>query len=325
MNVNEMLGLPLLEGDVGVEIEVEGRQLPTRNTLHWQTTRDGSLRGGYEYVLKVPVKADDFPKAMEELLGEFERTGAKPDFSFRTSVHVHVNCLGLTYLQLLNFIYIGYLLEGILIDYSGEIRKGNRFCLRLRDADGLMYTLNDMFKAKDLRVIFPLLRQDALKYAAMNLASIRGLGTLEFRSMRGTIDPAVLLPWVQALVNIRTYATKFANPKEVQKAFMADGEKFAQEALGEKEFELMYQPELFPLLQESFSLTYELPHLVREEKKDPKARRKNPKPLNFGDLVRGIPAVEPDIQWDRIMEDARIQRAMFVERARDFGQVAPDF
>lgn len=264
--LHEYLRHPLVPGDVGIEIEVEGNRLPDAGTPYWAAKPDGSLRNGMEYVINGAIMINDVPEALQELQKLFDKCKSKLDFSFRTSVHVHVNCLGLTNDQVLNFIYTGYLLESILVDYSGDARVANRFCLRLRDADGLMDVLVPLFQTigKDFK-FHHRMNQNEVKYSAMNLATLRTMGTLEFRSMRGNMDQNVLTTWCNALVNMREFAKKFKNAKEIQNKYMDKLDKLIPDALGKKEAQEMANDFSVHKVMESFSLTYELPNLIQPE------------------------------------------------------------
>ena len=54
------------DGDVGIEIEVEGRRLPITEK-YWRMEKDGSLRGpeNMEYVLDRPMSLKDAKKALK--------------------------------------------------------------------------------------------------------------------------------------------------------------------------------------------------------------------------------------------------------------------
>lgn len=59
MNVIDFYGNKPQEGSYGIEIEVEGVNLPAVANNVWTTTHDGSLRGeSAEYVLKKPLDID---------------------------------------------------------------------------------------------------------------------------------------------------------------------------------------------------------------------------------------------------------------------------
>lgn len=205
------LAQPLFNGGViGFEMEVEGMNLPSSiKGSFWSAKKDGSLRGeALEYVLRKPVMPDVFEKALSILNKQLNTEDTKLDFSFRTSNHVHVNVSDMEIPHLLNMIYIYFLVEDMFIKYAGDSRKGNRFCLRMRDAEGIvdtvLRTFTDNIPARIMR-----LKMDEVKYAAINLAAISSYSSLEFRALRGTNDPEIILPWVKALANLRDVAMSF--------------------------------------------------------------------------------------------------------------------
>ena len=51
-----LMGVRRQQGEVGIEVEVEGRHLDFHGNENWRTDGDGSLRGNScEYVLKAPA------------------------------------------------------------------------------------------------------------------------------------------------------------------------------------------------------------------------------------------------------------------------------
>jgi hypothetical protein len=171
--LHELLGKAPLQGDVGLEIECEGVGFKKVDNDFWRCEDDGSLRGVYpstriEYVLRKPIPVDQVKAAVINLKAALPN--AVPEFSFRTSVHVHVNVLELTEAQLLTFIYTYLLLEEPLMSLCGKERKGNRFCLRYQDADGMSGVLSQVF-SKGVNSLGNYGEGD-IRYAAMNLAAI---------------------------------------------------------------------------------------------------------------------------------------------------------
>lgn len=267
MKIHEIVNLPSQEGvDVGIEIEVEGEQLPTEVSKYWSVIPDGSLRGGLEYVYKQPKNVGMVEETLIELQNTFIKNKSKPKFSFRTSVHVHVNCLPLTYQQVLNYIYTYYLLEDILVDFCGESRKGNRFCLRLQDADGSLEYIEKLFSSTGGQRVFRRIPRDMIRYAALNIEALPKFGTLEFRSMRGTLDGNVIIPWVETLVNIREYAKGFENSRAIFDRLEEIGERqFFQEAIG-KHYPLLDNGKVERSINLGRSLSVNLPFIDPEER-----------------------------------------------------------
>jgi hypothetical protein len=111
-----------------------------------------------------------------------------------------VNVSDLTLNQILAAIVGYWLIETPLVDTQGPTRVGNLFCLRVSDAD---YIVNDLINS--LESSFPLLDNnlsDNVKYAALNLNTVRRFGSLEFRFCKGTTDPKEIQQWAEFLYNM---------------------------------------------------------------------------------------------------------------------------
>lgn len=264
------------EGDVGIEIEVEGSGLSPLNSKGWTTTDDGSLRGRYpderaEYVLKSPIKIDKVGKHLKDLASNLEASVLR--FSYRTSVHVHINCLPLETNHVLNFIYLSLIYEDALIRLCGEQRIGNRFCLRLQDAEGASIHLNQVFSGISA---IKNLNENAIRYANINLAALRKYGSLEFRGMEGNIDVERLTSWINILYALRGAACKFDNPFQLyEKVTSTSIEKFTKEIF-DKEFDKINYPTLFNDLCKNFSITLDFPFAYRQFNKDSDLKIKPP-------------------------------------------------
>lgn len=191
------------KGLFGYELEVEGDNLPQR-VDGWKIAKDGSLRGeSAEYVLNTPSSFEEIVQSFKLLVSKLTKPATKLSFSYRTSTHVHVNMLHFTKEQIQAFFYLSHLVEDILVHYCAPIRKGNRFCLRTKDAEWKI----DSFKAWLSKKGYPALSQDMLKYSAINIATLSHYGSIEFRSLHGTVDEAVVTPWLNVLKNIHDIAT----------------------------------------------------------------------------------------------------------------------
>lgn len=187
-------------GLFGVELEVEGKKIKAPVDGAWKGAKDGSLRGeSLEYILKKPLSYDKTLEAFSELRNWFVYCQSTLIPSFRTSLHVHVNMLDLTKEQIVSFIYLSHLVEDVLVRYCGETRIGNRFCLRTRDAEWKVKQLKYWISQSDYR---GRLRQETLKYSAINIATLSSYGSIEFRSMRATVDENELIPWLSVLQNL---------------------------------------------------------------------------------------------------------------------------
>lgn len=289
----ELLGKAPSKGTFGVEIEVEGANLcaPTQG---WRGTRDGSLRGRYpdqscEYVFDKPETLATSIRMIHQLSEAMKANHSRLDFSFRTSTHVHVNAQHLTYPQFLAFLYTSVLMENVLMNFCGDERINNRFCLRIQDAEFYVENLKELFRS---RVSLARINEDRLRYTAINIGSVPKYGSVEFRGMRGTLDKEVLVPWLKTLSAIRDFAVNQNNPHNVHDLFVKNSpEEFVHMIVGEELFKVLNYPELKNDMRKAFSLSIELTHIYDERNFIEKPAE--PKPankFNFEQLARLNPA-----------------------------------
>lgn len=220
-----------VSGEVGIEIEVEGRNLPTSAGKYWSVTRDGSLRGeeALEYVLAKPIPREGVDKALSELYGKFASLNSIVDDSGRAGVHIHINIRDLTISELYTFIFLYLILERPLVDFCGKERVGNLFCLRAVDAEYLLIALRNLVDTHSFREV----ANDNLRYAAMNLTAIRKYGSLEFRAMASPVSQEKIQAWANTLLAIKDAVKQFKSPEEVVYGVsQLGGSDFAKNVLG---------------------------------------------------------------------------------------------
>lgn len=230
------------KGDIGVEIEVEGRNLPAMG-MYWRNDRDGSLMGeSFEYVLGVPMSLPEVKKALDYMDDEWKNNSTVIHDAVRAGVHVHINCQHLSLVQLYNFITAFLILENCLVKWCGKTREGNLFCLRSKDATYLINRLIDATgNRKQMRHV---LHTDILRYAALNVKALGDYGSLEFRSMRSTRDLNVIYKWAELLYNLRELSVKYEDPQRIIQEFSMEGPvSFLETFLGDyaKEVSSLYQ------------------------------------------------------------------------------------
>lgn len=207
----------------GVEIEVEGTNLPRRlDPDIWRVEQDGSLKAAeaWEYVTPGPLSMSGVKTALDYLSGEYKRLGTKVDESIRAGVHVHMNVQDWNIKQVVTFATIYYILEDTLMKWCGENREGNLFCLRTRDAEFVLFRLLRSLKERNLKY----LKEDIIRYSSLNYCSMFKYGSLEFRGMRGTGDLSTIYEWVEIINELRESSLKFDNPVDVVSTMSGDGE-----------------------------------------------------------------------------------------------------
>ena len=238
MKVYETMGLGKNEAKtgplLGLECETEGQSLPGVFDYFWTTVQDGSLRGGLEYV-SIPLKPAQVDKALNQLHKKWVDENAKIKYSFRCSTHVHVNTQDMTLEQLMCMIFLYMMYENVFMNLVADERVGNRFCLRFQDAQHLTNEVSHMFtlirQGEGVHALRNL-RQDALKYAAFNLHTLRKYGTLEFRALEGTQDVAKIAAWTEAIVRLRSTSMKWDDPAALYEAFVNDPTELADNIFG---------------------------------------------------------------------------------------------
>lgn len=239
-HVNRAL-LGAVNGEVGIEVEVEGNNLPTRIGAGgiWKATKDNSLRGeSMEYIFNDPRPRDVVDKYVDALFKVFEGTGAVLNESHRTSVHVHLNVSDLRVYDVCNIFTLYSIIEDFLIPFCGPQRKGNLFCLRMKDAQYVI----DKFKKMLLCGSFYRLAGDDIRYAGLNLDACRKYGSVEFRAMRGLTTPGPIKQWVSILLEIKDAAVNnFRSPREmVEQVSMLGAEGFLRSIFSEDNFNTLF-------------------------------------------------------------------------------------
>lgn len=304
--IYEIFACRAVEGMLGVEIEVDGKNIVNGGGIPqgWDITDDGSLRGRFpdekaEFIFRKPVDLEPAKKLvlnMNEFLGKADRL----DFSFRTSVHVHYNVSKFTEDQVTNMIYTYLLLEEPLMNYCGRDRKANRFCLRLQDADGLMEYIN-LIQEKGY-VHLAGLNENQFRYASINIGAIKKHGSIEFRGMRGTCDPEILNPWLEAIHEIGVFAQDRESVAQIYNEYIESTPKeFFKAVLGKKLAEKFEYARLEKDMLKSFSLSIDLPFKKKMEEKQVKKEPLIPQEAKhidqMVDLMRAAQAPQDVPRW----------------------------
>lgn len=213
--VKDRFDLPNTKGDVGIEIELEGKRVDTGCSFinkYWNVVGDGSLNyNGMEFVLKRPISIKSAHIPLKYLQKSFDESGAKIVDSIRCGCHVHVNVQQLTVSQMFTFVCLYLAFEDVLVDLCGEGRQGNLFCLRMKDAEGLLEYITESISRNNLNI----LSTTNIRYASLNLSSLSKYGSLEFRAMKGDTNFKRIEAWAKTLVNLREIAVSIGSPKEL--------------------------------------------------------------------------------------------------------------
>lgn len=189
---------------VGIELEAEfppSEEPRMVGTDTWYTVGENSLRNGCEYLSRKPVYIEDIPKHCAELFIGLGASRKKLRKSIRTSTHVHVNVMHKTAKEILGAVAFYALVEGLLFNKVPKERRGNLFCLRMSDAEYIWHDLHHTILGalEGSERFFRNFDQDRHKYGALNFASIRRIGTLEFRFLEAHLNEKDLTMWVDLI------------------------------------------------------------------------------------------------------------------------------
>lgn len=212
MKVADYFRNKVVDGDVGVEIEVEGKYLPPA-PKNWRAEMDGSLKAeeALEYVMRQPVKIEDLEKSLVDLKEAFVQSGAVFNNSYRAGIHVHVNCQELSLRQLASMISCYIIFDNSIVNTCDKFRRGNHFCLRAEDAQYLVRRLKDAFILNDPAM----LNDDIIRYSSMNVSSLYKYGSVEFRALESTDDFSKIYKFAKKHYQIREFAKKFDTPQNL--------------------------------------------------------------------------------------------------------------
>lgn len=219
--MKELIGLSTTKGLFGVEIEVEGKNLPKNLDKVWRVEKDGSLKAAeaYEYVTPKPLDLNGVRSSLDFLSETYKQCNSQIDESIRAGVHVHMNVQDWNIKQLMTFSISYYILEDVLMNWCGPDREGNLFCLRTKDAEFTLFRLYKTLKSRNLKH----LNNDIIRYSSLNYCSLFKYGSIEFRGMRGTGDLDAIYDWVTIINDLRETSLKFDNPNDVMAVMSGDG------------------------------------------------------------------------------------------------------
>lgn len=206
------------EGIVAIEIEAEAYNEAFPVIKDWLVENDGSLRYfGMEFKSRKPVKETALSSQLDTLIDGVKNIKFVEN-SPRTSVHVHVNVLGLTPSEIWTAVTAGWLLEPAMFRMCAPKRSGNLFCLRLQDAKGLFRLIEqDVEESLVEGGHFPFntFRSNAYRYANLNIASVYKFGSLEIRALHGTFDKDLIETWAKMCIAFVHRAKQYGTPEKL--------------------------------------------------------------------------------------------------------------
>lgn len=176
----------------GMECEIESVKGIKDHVLNWDSTNDGSLRNNGIEFISLPMFRDGLVQSFKNLHAQIDYHNRNEAFTHRTSIHVHVNCRGLTAEQLKQFLLFYALYEEFFFAMVKPERKHNIHCVPLSQT---------YLPSRYARPIEQMIN-NWHKYTAFNMLPIKTLGTVEFRHMHGTADVELVSQWLKTIENM---------------------------------------------------------------------------------------------------------------------------
>lgn len=272
----------------------------------WNNHEEQSLRNfGFEYVLRSPRSMEKLKKpvgAYFNNLGESLGGIGKLLNSRRTSTHVHFDSTLLTPIEILNISLVYWLIEPLLSEFCGEVRKGNHFCLSAKDTLANIRSLRRGVVEGNIweSIVF----SNEYRYASLNLASVYKFGSMEWRLMRGLSEENTLWTWIKILSAIRKYGLSLKNPRELYIKFLREmtAEDFPRIVLGDDLYSELRPslPLFYPVAEEIREMFVNLTPLmvahdnwefkieIEAEKKRSKTQKKTPNALSWATATNSL-------------------------------------
>jgi len=298
LTIRAEYGLQAVNGEVGIEIEMEGKNLPDAPN-GWHNTKEGSIKGK-EYVLTGACERAKVKENLDALHKWFKKNEAELKPGDGCGIHLHINVQTFTFKQVLCYACLYLLLEDALVHWCGDDRVGNLFCLRSQDADYLLECLAYAAQQGSARGAF---RPDQCRYASMNFDALGKYGSLEFRAMRtpaAFVKPTCI--WAETLLLLKDKSLRYKEPSEIIENLSADGlEGFAWGILDHLYDEYKY-PGLIAGLKEGMRRVQDVAYASRIIKtpitlNNPFIIKK--RPVNREANVRG----PINVNWDHLARD----------------------
>ena len=244
---------------IGVEVEAEHVELANGTIIPtWAQTSDNSLRENGREFLLLPSAPDSAYYSLAALFHWLRLLRPKPKFSWRTSIHVHLNMRTERVDQILSLLMLYMLFEDSIFDFVGNDRRRSNFCVPLQETD-LSYSISRMLNNNNK---LPSLLMNWSKYTALNYrpllfndhgnpdhpgpGSAGGKGTIEFRHLEGTDNLRRIIQWINIILSLQVASRKYSLDY-LEERIMSMGERADYLDLMEDVFgELLPAPTSFP-------------------------------------------------------------------------------
>lgn len=202
-------------GDAGIDSLARAAYFPASC---WKIKLDGSLRnGGLEFISPAMIPKQTaanlallytwlkrYNKDPKVFLPDGNGKQIQPDFSWRTSIHVHLECIQMDVHDFKKLLLLYFLFEESLFQFvDPERREHNIFCTPItRTFFYPFYEFINNSTTEKLANSYRDMVNHIKKYSAVNFEHMYDFGTLEFRHLKGTDDLKFLSTWIKLLLKL---------------------------------------------------------------------------------------------------------------------------
>lgn len=203
---------------LGIEVEVESinKELPIPG--YWTMKGDGSLRNSGREFVSTPMSPEQAFVGISILWRILDKMCGGHDFSWRTSIHVHLNVLDMEEEEFQKLMLLCIVFEDLFFELVGNDRREGVFCIPITRSTHHQ-ELRKFFQGN---LSVKQLSQRWQKYSACNIARLfgggpgqegAGLGTVEFRHLGGTKDIRVVMTWISMILQLYQAAITLSKEK----------------------------------------------------------------------------------------------------------------
>ena len=260
---------------IGLELELESEKAQPLGWVEkqsmWTVHNDGSLRqNGVEYVFNNPLWGGDIDAALQAF--EDNTKGVEFIDTGYGSTHVHYNVGNLYTTEVMSIVVGWSILEDSFLTVCKPSRDGNNFAQRFNILNQLVHVLSTQYTSGGNRIerLFTGISPDYWKYANLNLATIRGLGTLEFRPYHSTWDIKEIRSWIDRIISFCKGMVAIGDPVQVLEEADRNLEAFISKYAGVPATE-----KLIDLTRRNISTAFRLAYVV-DKWEDVKTLRASP-------------------------------------------------
>ena len=212
-----------IDAVMGIEVEAEkvSPNLIAAVPPFWTSVTDNSLRNQGREFLSAPSDPEITRRSLVALMALF-RDGkfGTPDFSWRTSIHVHLNMREERIEQFLNFLVLYLLFEDSIFAFVGKDRRTSNFCIPIQETD-MSYAISRMLigKAQLGQGLYTLQKYSALNprpilyndhAGGLGTSENNGKGTVEFRHLGGTYNLSQIIQWLNIILSLQAASRRYS-------------------------------------------------------------------------------------------------------------------